>query len=44
MTIPIDIAEVLAGTRPWAVACCDNLDLADQMPDKCVDLVFGSPP
>lgn len=43
-TIPADIAEVLAGTRPWAVACLDNLTLASELPDQCVDMVMGSPP
>ena len=43
MTLP-DIESVLSGDSPGCIVCGDCLEVLRDMPDGCVDLVFGSPP
>lgn len=38
------INHALMESSPYRIACCDCLDGLRQLPDKSVDLVFGSPP
>ncbi len=40
----VELAEVLAGTRPGAVIEADNLDALAAIPDGTVDLVYADPP
>jgi DNA modification methylase len=39
-----EIAEVIAGTRPWTVITGDCLDVLKTMPSGCVDCILCDPP
>jgi modification methylase len=44
MTMPSEIAEVLAGTRQWCVVTGDAEAILPTVPDNAVDLVATDPP
>jgi hypothetical protein len=44
MTLALDVAEIVWGTRRWALFEGDCLDVLDRMPSACVDAIVTDPP